>query len=128
MPHLDACVQEDDTQLLADLGPVLLPLLQNALNWSRRHGGSSRVRHVLSTTMTELARAVTVRESPDALTERELEVLVELARGAANKVIARNLQMTENTVKFHLKRVFQKLKIQSRAEALQAARTRGLLS
>src|SRR5581483_1956093 len=35
MPHLNACVQEDDTQLLRDLGPVLLPLLQNALNWSR---------------------------------------------------------------------------------------------
>ncbi len=49
-------------------------------------------------------------------------------QGAPNKVIARQLQMTENTVKFHLKKVFQKLQIQNRAEALQAARARGLLT
>ena len=61
------------------------------------------------------------------LSARELEVLVELASGAPNKVIARNLQMTENTVKFHLKNVFQKLQVRHRAEALQAARARGLL-
>jgi DNA-binding CsgD family transcriptional regulator len=35
--------------------------------------------------------------------------------------------MTENTVKFHLKRIFQKLQVRHRAEALQAARRRGLL-
>jgi LuxR family maltose regulon positive regulatory protein len=61
------------------------------------------------------------------LSARELEVLVELASGAPNKVIARNLQMTENTVKFHLKNVFQKLRVRHRAEALLAARARGLL-
>jgi hypothetical protein len=62
MPHIDACVQEGDMQLLTDLGPVLLPVLQNAWNWSRRNGGSSRLRHALSTTMTELSRAVLLRK------------------------------------------------------------------
>ena len=52
---------------------------------------------------------------------------MELASGAPNKVIASNLQMTENTMTFHLKRVFQKLCVRHRPEALQAARARGLL-
>jgi LuxR family maltose regulon positive regulatory protein len=128
MPHLEACVREDDTQFLLDFGPPLLPMLQQAWQWSRQHGGSSRVRHVLSSAVAAVARTMTTRDAPAALSERELEVLVELAKGAPNKVIARQLQMTENTVKFHLKKVFQKLQIQNRAEALQAARARGLLT
>ena len=127
MPHLEACVREEDTQFLLDYGPPILPLLQHAWQWSRQHGSSSRVRHVLSSAVAAVARTMTTRDAPLALSERELEVLVELAKGAPNKVIARNLQMTENTVKFHLKKVFQKLQIQNRAEALQAARARGLL-
>jgi LuxR family maltose regulon positive regulatory protein len=127
IPNLEACVREQDTQVLLDFGPPILPLLQHAWQWSRQNGGSSRVRHVLSSAVAAVARTMTTRDAPLALSERELEVLVELAKGAPNKVIARNLQMTENTVKFHLKKVFQKLRIQNRAEALQAARARGLL-
>jgi LuxR family maltose regulon positive regulatory protein len=82
---------------------------------------------VLAVSVTTLARAATATEVSIALSARELEVLGELAAGAPNKVIARNLQMTENTVKFHLKGVFRKLQVRHRAEALQAARTRGLL-
>lgn len=128
MPHLEACVREDDTQFLLDFGPPLLPMMQQAWQWSRQHGSSSRIRHVLSSAVAAVARTMTIRDAPSALSERELEVLVELAKGAPNKVIARQLQMTENTVKFHLKKVFQKLQIQNRAEALQAARARGLLT
>ncbi len=127
MPHLEACVREDDTQFLIDYGRVLLPMLQHAWKWSRRQASSSRVRHVLSNAATVLARVVSVPDGPVSLSNRELEVLVELANGASNKVIARSLQMTENTVKFHLKKLFHKLNIQNRAEALQAARARGLL-
>jgi LuxR family maltose regulon positive regulatory protein len=127
IPHLEAAVREDDTQFLVDFGPALLPLLQAAWAWSREHGISSRVRQVLAVSVTTLARAATATEVSIALSARELEVLGELAAGAPNKVIARNLQMTENTVKFHLKGVFRKLQVRHRAEALQAARTRGLL-
>jgi LuxR family transcriptional regulator, maltose regulon positive regulatory protein len=127
-PVLEAAVSEDDTQFLIDFGPALLPLLQRAWASSRSKGVSSRVRHVIGNSVTTLGRAVTAHGDSGSLSARELEVLVELASGAPNKVIARNLQMTENTVKFHLKRVFQKLHVRHRAEALQAARTRGLLS
>jgi LuxR family transcriptional regulator, maltose regulon positive regulatory protein len=125
--ELEAAVREDDTQFLVDLGPVLLPLLQKAWSWSREQGTSSRGRHVLATAVTALVRAAEELDAPGVLSARELEVLVELASGAPNKVIARNLNMTENTVKFHLKNVFQKLRVRHRAEALQAARGRGLL-
>ncbi len=124
---LEAAAREDDTQFLVDLGPVVLPLLQRAWSWSREHWPGAHGRQILATAVTTLARASEALDAPGTLSARELEVLVELASGAPNKVIARNLQMTENTVKFHLKNVFQKLQVRHRAEALQAARARGLL-
>ncbi len=124
---LDAAAREDDTQFLVDLGPMLLPVLQRAWSWSREQGSGASVRQVLAGAVTTLVRASEVQDAPAILSARELEVLVELAAGAPNKVIARNLQMTENTVKFHLKNVFQKLKVRHRTQALQAARARGLL-
>jgi LuxR family maltose regulon positive regulatory protein len=124
---LDAAVAEDDTQFMVDLGFALYPLLQAAWKWHRQYGARARIKQVLAAAVTELGRARTARESRGAFSARELEVLAELVSGAPNKIIARQLQMTENTVKFHLKRIFQKLQVRHRAEALQAARSRGLL-
>lgn len=56
------------------------------------------------------------------LTPAEHTVLLELVRGAANKVIARRLNVTENTVKTHLKSIFRKTSLQSREEAIGFAR------
>ena len=64
---------------------------------------------------------------PGLLSGRELEVLTELVQDSSNKVIARALQMTENTVKFHLKNIFQKLGVRHRAQAVRAAREQGLI-
>ena len=124
---LEAAAREDDTQFLVDLGPAVLPLLQRAWAWSREYWPGAHGRQVLANAVTTLVRASEAQDSPGVLSARELEVLVELASGAPNKVIARNLQMTENTVKFHLKNVFLKLQVRHRSEALQAARARGLL-
>ncbi|NNG58597.1 LuxR C-terminal-related transcriptional regulator [Sphingomonas paucimobilis] len=54
------------------------------------------------------------------LSPREQEVAAELAQGLTNKEIARALDMTEHTVKFHLKRIFGKLGVDRRAHALTA--------
>jgi LuxR family transcriptional regulator, maltose regulon positive regulatory protein len=126
-PSLEASVSEDDTQFLVDMGPALQPLLQATWKWHRLHGNSARIKQVVAAAVTELGRLRNARKSRASFSARELEVLAELASGAPNKVIARALQMTENTVKFHLKRVFQELQVRHRAEALQAARRRGLL-
>ena len=63
----------------------------------------------------------------DPLTERELEVIQKLAEGLTNKAIAQVLGISENTVKFHVNSLFQKLKAQSRTEAVVHAVQAGLL-
>lgn len=63
----------------------------------------------------------TVGDSPetifDDLTPRELEILGLLAEGQSNKVIARNLGITDGTVKLHVKAILRKLEVHSRVEA-----------
>ncbi len=61
------------------------------------------------------------------LSSREMEVLIELQGGLSNKEIARALEMTEHTVKFHLKNVFAKLGVDKRTKAIVVARQKGLL-
>jgi DNA-binding NarL/FixJ family response regulator len=62
------------------------------------------------------------------LTERESDVLRHVARGAANKVIAAALGITEPTVKAHLVHVFEKLGVENRTAAVRAALERGLIA
>lgn len=61
------------------------------------------------------------------LTERELEALAHLASGLTNKAIARRMFLSTNTVKTHLKRVYAKLDVSSRTQAVERARVLGLL-
>ncbi len=58
---------------------------------------------------------------------REREVLAQLARGHSNKQIARNLHLSENTVKFHLKNLYKKLDADSRDMALTNAAQLGVI-
>jgi DNA-binding NarL/FixJ family response regulator len=66
-------------------------------------------------------------ERIDALTPRETEVLQLLAEGLPNKEIARMLEISEHTVKFHLSAVFGKLRATSRTEAVAIGIRRGLV-
>ena len=61
------------------------------------------------------------------LTRRETEIVDLLPEGHTNKSIARLLGITEHTVETHLDRIFRKLDVQSRTEALARAREQGLL-
>ncbi len=60
------------------------------------------------------------------LTPRELEVVRAMVRGARSHQIARELQITERTVKAHLASIYQKLGVESRAAAVAVAIQRGL--
>jgi NarL family two-component system response regulator LiaR len=75
-----------------------------------------------------LMREMRAPEKPEALTARETEVLGLLARGQANKQIARELFVEEKTVKAHVSGILRKLGVSSRTQAaLYAVRT-GLVS
>lgn len=62
----------------------------------------------------------------EPLTAREREVLELLVSGASNKEIARALVVSENTVKYHLKNILQKLHLQNRAQVVAYALRHGL--
>ncbi len=62
----------------------------------------------------------------DDLTPREAEILSLLAEGQSNKVIARNLGISDGTVKLHVKAILRKLNIHSRVEAAVIAVEQGM--
>lgn len=64
---------------------------------------------------------------PEALTERELEVLNLLAEGLSNKAIAYQLGISDHTIKFHVTALLNKLDAQSRTEAVVKATRLGLI-
>ncbi|HLV97480.1 MAG TPA: response regulator transcription factor, partial [Ktedonobacterales bacterium] len=75
-----------------------------------------------------LMQVVQAPEAPEALTERETEVLKLLAQGYSNKQIARTLHNTEQTVKTHVSHILAKLGVQSRTQATLYAIRVGLVS
>ena len=62
-----------------------------------------------------------------AFTERELQILQELKLGHANKVIARNIGISHNTVRYHLKNAFAKLNVSTRLQAVAEAQARKII-
>ncbi len=73
------------------------------------------------------SRNVSETPSPfNALTPREMEILCHLAEGQSNKVIARNLSISDGTVKLHVKAILRKLSVHSRVEAAVMAVEKGL--
>lgn len=62
------------------------------------------------------------------LTRRETELLRLVADGLSNKAIAQSLSVSENTVKYHIRNILQKLGVQNRTEAVAHAIRAGLLS
>ena len=60
------------------------------------------------------------------LTKREIEMLKALARGLSNQAIGKEMWVTEQTVKFHLRNIYRKLGVSSRTEAARFAYDHGL--
>lgn len=74
-----------------------------------------------------LQNHLAARSGKKSLTSREIETLDLLRRGFSNKEIGQFLQISENTAKFHVKAILEKLEVADRAEAVAAAYERGLL-
>jgi len=75
----------------------------------------------------DIASRLVSRKSFEELTPRELQVLHQLARGLANKEIADTLNISEHTVKDHLKSILGKLRVADRTEAVTTAIQRGII-
>jgi len=72
--------------------------------------------------------AAAVEELSEPLTTRESEVLGLLGGGLSNKMIARELHISEHTVKFHISSLYSKLGVSNRAEAVSQGARYGLIS
>jgi DNA-binding NarL/FixJ family response regulator len=88
-------------------------------------GGSYLEPRVASKLMAEVTSP---RRAAGGLSEREREVLRLVAEGLPTKQIARNLSISERTVKFHVTSIFHKLGADNRAQAVALAAQRGLLT
>jgi len=75
----------------------------------------------------EVAQEIALHAAEDTLTAREIQILDCIAAGAANKVIARRLSLSEDTVKTHVRSIFSKLDVGDRTQAVTTALRRGII-
>lgn len=104
--------------------PATAPLLRAALKHAREEALDSVILGFIGACLEPESASAGGTEALEAfgLSPREMEVLQELAHGASNKEIARALDLTEHTVKFHLKNIFAKLGVERRGQAIALAR------
>ncbi len=107
-----------------------IPLDELAGSVRAVHGGQSLINPSMAgkllTEFATLAKRDTEEEeaqhvAPPKLTDREMEVLKLVARGMNNRDIAKELFISENTVKNHVRNILEKLQIHSRMEAVMIA-------
>jgi DNA-binding NarL/FixJ family response regulator len=84
------------------------------------HGGRKRIPPEIAVEMAE-------HHMDDVLTNREIEVLKQVAEGNANKLIAVRLEISEETVKAHMKNILSKLNANDRTHAVTIALKRGII-
>ena len=84
------------------------------------HGGRKRVPPEIAVEMAE-------HHSDDSLSEREIEVLRQVAAGNANKIVADHLAISEETVKAHMRNILSKLGANDRTHAVTIAVKRGII-
>jgi DNA-binding NarL/FixJ family response regulator len=76
----------------------------------------------------EIAAEIAEHHTDDALTEREIEVLRLVAAGNANKIVAAELAISEETVKAHMRSILSKLAANDRTHAVTIALKRGIIT
>jgi DNA-binding NarL/FixJ family response regulator len=131
--HADARVivlttYKGDAQALAALksgaaGYLLKTALRRELLDTIRSVHAGR-RHVTP----EVASEVALHAAEESLSSREIDVLTSVAGGKSNKEVARELSVSEDTVKGHLKIIFTKLGVADRTQAVMVAMRRGIIA
>lgn len=111
---ITAITNGSDGYLLKDMEPEqIIEQINHAVNGNMAI--SDRLTEILAGALRQPSKK---EENPlDSLTSRELEILKYIAQGKANKLIARELNISEGTVKVHVKHILKKLNFRSRIEA-----------
>ncbi|NKB38487.1 MAG: hypothetical protein GKR93_15210 [Gammaproteobacteria bacterium] len=111
--------------LLSDLNISMLSRdssdIQGFLQKIQSASQSERKKETLST------QTESTGNSLDTLNEREIDILKLIAEGQSNTVVAEQLSISENTVKWHVKNIFAKLNVNKRAVAVVVAQQMNLL-
>jgi DNA-binding NarL/FixJ family response regulator len=76
----------------------------------------------------EIAQGIAMHAIDDPLSDREIEVLVLVAEGFANKEVAQRLSIAEETAKAHVRSIFSKLNVTDRTHAVTVAVRRGIIT
>lgn len=78
--------------------------------------------------LAEMAQEIAGHAADEALSQREVSILALVAAGKANKVIARELGLSEDTIKAHLSSLFAKLGVNDRTQAVTVGLKRGIIT
>jgi len=105
--------------LLLEVGPCLLPVLEHYTE------ALPALQPVISRLRSWRAQPLRVKIP---FSPKETQVLTLLACGQPNKAIAQALDVSENTVKFHLKNIYAKLSVDNRTSAINMALRQGLIA
>ena len=157
MPGLDGVeatrrirAEHPSTQVIAlttyaDDASIISAVQAGARGYLTKHSGGDQLRRAIETVAAGEAllepavqarlleavaggRAGVPQALPDGLTPREAEVLALIARGLSNADIARQLFVSEGTVKTHINNLFSKIGVRDRAQAVAYAFRKGLAS
>ena len=119
---------EGTRRIFIDEGGSLMNIICDLAQASEKQRGNRLRDRFLAELIMEInAGRVQVTKDIDELSPREQEVLRYLAQGRSNREIAEMLQISINTVKFHLKNIFDKLHVTTRKDAVSASAKRSLL-
>lgn len=99
--------------MLRDSNPAALARALHAV-----YGGLIVFDPPIAPALIVISDAISIDDPAEKLTPREYEVLQLMAEGLPNKLIAQRLQISPNTVKFHINAILSKLEVQSRTEAV----------
>ena len=124
-PLLNLACRQNLRRTLLDAGAAMPALLQASLK-SARAPITAYLRPLLESVDQPIGDDKQSGDEPN-LSEREQQILQLIAQGQANKEIARSLDISAETVKWHLKNLFSKLHVTSRIQAIARARTLDLL-
>ena len=122
-------------QLILDTGPQIGPLLQRATENLPPTATNQRLSDHLQNTLSRWreryqsdGRTAPAPVTEDTLSTREKSILERIGQGRSNKEIAKELHISPETVKSHIKNMFAKLGVEKRAQAVARAQSLGLVS